>query len=75
MQNRELKRLIQDTAEDLGINGVMELARLVKKEKGLSYERVSKVWQGSVTTKLCDVADVADVLGMKIKFVSKAEVK
>ena len=75
MKNRELRRLIQDTAEDLGITGVMALSKIVKKEKGLNYERVSKVWQGSITTKLSDVVDVTDVLGMKIKFISKAEVK
>ena len=71
MKNRELKRLIQDTAEDLGIHGVMALSKLVKEEKGLNYERVSKVWQGSLTTKLSDVIAVADVLGMEIKITDK----
>ena len=71
MKNRELKRLIQDTAEDLGIHGVMALSKIVKKEKGLNYERVSKVWQGSLTGKFSDVIDVADVLGLKINFADK----
>ena len=71
MKNRELKRLIQDTAEDLGINGVMALSKIVKEKKDLNYERVSKVWQGSLTTKFSDVIAVADVLGMEIKIVDK----
>ena len=37
----------------------------------LSYERVSRVWSGSVNAKLSDVAHVAGVLGLKIKFVSE----
>ncbi len=37
----------------------------------LSYERVSRVWSGSVSAKLSDVAHVADVLDLKIKFVGK----
>lgn len=67
MENRELKRVIQETAEDRGINGVMALTSMCD----ISYERVSRVWGGSVNAKLCDVAHVADVLGMKIKFVGK----
>lgn len=67
MENRELKRIIQDTAEDKGINGVMALTDLCD----LSYERVSRVWGGSVSAKLSDVAHVADVIGLKIKFVRK----
>ena len=71
MKNRELKRLIQETSEDLGIHGVMALSKIVKKEKDLNYERVSKVWQGSLVTKFSDVIAVADVLGMEIKIVDK----
>ena len=67
MENRELKRLIQEKAEDLNINGVMALTE----KCDLSYERVSRVWSGSVSAKLSDVSHVADVLGMKIKFVDK----
>ena len=69
MENRELKRIIQDGAEDNGINGVMALTELCD----LSYERVSRVWGGSVSAKLSDVAHVADVIGLKIKFVNKGE--
>ena len=69
MENRELKRIIQDGAEDNGINGVMALTELCD----LSYERVSRVWSGSVSAKLSDVAHVADVIGLKIKFVDKGE--
>jgi len=65
MENRELKRIIQEAAEDRGINGIMELTSLCD----ISYERVSRVFGGSVTAKLCDVAHVASVLGLKIKFV------
>lgn len=73
MNNKELKNIIQDAAEDIGINGVMALAELAKKEKGLSYERVSRVWSGTTTAKLSDVADIGDILGLKLKFVSKGE--
>lgn len=69
MENRELKRIIQETAEDKGIKGVMHLVG----ECDISYERVSRVWSGSLNAKLCDVAHVADKLGLKIKFVSKGE--
>ena len=67
MKNRELKRIIQEATEDAGIKGVMALTELCD----ISYERVSRVYGGSVSAKLSDVAHVADVLGLKIKFVSK----
>ncbi|HHZ69073.1 MAG TPA: hypothetical protein EYN54_02060 [Methylococcaceae bacterium] len=67
MENRELKRIIQDAAEDLGYKGVMELTDACD----LSYERVSRVYGGSTLAKLSDVAHVASVLGLKIKFVNK----
>ncbi len=69
MENRELKHIIQDAAEDKNIKGVMDLVGRCD----ISYERVSRVWSGSVSAKLCDVAHVAGVLGMKIKFVSLGE--
>ena len=67
MENRELKRIMHEATEDAGINGVMALTKLCD----ISYERVSRVYGGSVSAKLSDVAHVADVLGLKIKFVSK----
>lgn len=69
MQNRELKRIIQDAAEDQGINGVMKLVDVCD----ISYERVSRVWNGSLNAKMCDVVHVADKLGLKLKFVSKGK--
>jgi hypothetical protein len=69
MENRELKRIMHEAAEDLGYKGVMELTDACN----LSYERVSRVYGGSVSAKLSDVAHVADVLGLKIKFVGKGE--
>lgn len=69
MENRELKRIIQEATEDSGFNGVMALSRACD----ISYERVSRVYGGSVSAKLSDVAHVADVLGLKIKFVNKGE--
>ena len=65
MQNKELKDIIQNQAVKMDIKGVMELTSMCD----LSYERVSKVWRGDTSTKLADVALVADVLGLKIKFV------
>ena len=67
MENRELKRIIQDATEDKGISGVMALTELCD----ISYERVSRVYGGSVSAKLSDVAHVASVLGLKIKFIDK----
>lgn len=69
MNNRELKRIMHEATEDASIKGVMELTRLCD----ISYERVSRVYGGSVSAKLSDVAHVADVLGLKIKFISKGE--
>jgi hypothetical protein len=69
MENAELKKIIRTAAVKSGIDGVMALT----KECGLSYERVSRVYGGSVSAKLSDVAHVADVLGLKIKFVDKGE--
>lgn len=67
MTNQELKQIIQQAAVKNNINGVMALTE----KCDLSYERVSRVWSGSVNAKLSDVAHVADVLGLKIKFISK----
>ena len=69
MENLELKTIIRTAAINKGIDGVMALT----KECDLSYERVSRVYGGSVSAKLSDVAHVADVLGLKIKFVDKGE--
>lgn len=69
MQNQELKKIIQTGALNKDINGVMALTE----KCDLSYERVSRVWSGSTNAKLADVAHVADVLGLEIKFVSKGE--
>ncbi len=74
MKNRELKDLIQKTAEDQGVHGVMALTKIVKEEKGLNYERVSKVWSGSLTTKFSDIIAVADVLGMKVEITDKVKI-
>ena len=67
MENAELKMIIRTAAAKRGIDGVMALTE----ECDLSYERVSRVWGGSVSAKLSDVAHVADVLGLKIKFINK----
>ena len=67
MKSRELKRIVQERAEDKGIKSVMALTEMCD----ISYERVSRVYGGSVSAKLSDVAHVADVLGLKITFISK----
>jgi len=69
MENRELKRIIQEATEDAGIKGVMALTDLCD----ISYERVSRVYGGSVSAKLSDVVHVASILGLKIKFINKGE--
>ena len=69
MENAELKKIIRTAAVEAGVDGVMALTEMCD----LSYERVSRVYGGSVSAKLSDVAHVADVLGLKIKFVDKGE--
>ena len=69
MENAELKKIIRTAAAKSGIDGVMALTE----ECDLSYERVSRVYGGSVSAKLSDVAHVADVLGLKIKFIDKGD--
>lgn len=66
MESNELRVIIRNAANEKGIDGVMGLTRLCD----LSYERVSRVWTGNTNAKLSDVAHVAFVLGLKIKFVS-----
>ena len=68
MNSSELKKIVRTAALKKDITGVMALTEICD----LSYERVSRVWNGSVSAKLCDVAHVADVLGLRIKFVGKA---
>lgn len=70
MKNKELKEIIQTAAIKQDIKGVMELTDCTL----LSYERVSRVWRGDTSAKLSDVSAVANVLGLKIKFVSNPEV-
>ena len=67
--DESLKEIIQGAAKRAGFNGVMALSRSCD----LSYERVSRVYGGSVSAKLSDVAHVASVLGLKIKFVKLGE--
>jgi hypothetical protein len=69
MTNQELKESIRTAAVKAGVNGVMELTRMCD----ISYERVSRVWAGSTSAKISDVAHVADVLGFGIKFVKKGD--
>ena len=67
MESRELKRIVQEGAEDAGINGVMALTEMCD----IRYERVSRVFNGSVSAKLSDVAHVLDKLGLEIKIIKK----
>ncbi len=67
MENLELRSIIRTAALKKDIAGVMALTEICD----LSYERVSRVWSGSVSAKLSDVAHIADKLALKIKFVGK----
>ena len=69
MENKELRNIIRTAAKEKGYKGVMSLVD----DCDLRYERVSKVWAGSVNAKLCDVAHVANVLGLEIKFIKRGE--
>ena len=69
MNNKELRESIRAAALKAGVEGVMELMRMCD----ISYERVSRVWSGSTSAKISDVAHVADILGFSIKFVKKGD--
>ena len=69
MDNKELRESIRTAALKAGVEGVMELTRMCD----ISYERVSRVWCGSTSAKISDVAHVADILGFSIKFVKKGD--
>tara|TARA_R110002111_G_scaffold93554_3_gene145241 strand:- start:638 stop:868 length:231 start_codon:yes stop_codon:yes gene_type:complete len=63
--NEELKNIVQTSAEDKGITGVMKLNELCTE---LSYERVSKVWHGNTSAKFSDVEYVLGVIGIKLRW-------
>ena len=63
--NEKLKSIVQTSAEDKGITGVMKLNELCT---GLSYERVSKVWHGNTSAKFSDVEYVLGVIGIKLRW-------
>lgn len=63
--NKELKNIVQTSAEDKGITGVMKLNELCTE---LSYERVSKVWHGNTSAKFSDVEYVLGVIGIKLRW-------
>ena len=62
---RELRTIVRDAADDLGIQGVMALNELCVE---LSYERVSRVWHGNTSAKFCDVEYVLNILNIKVKW-------
>ena len=57
-----LAKQIQDAAKEKGINGVTDLQVKMKKDCGLSGERVRKVWYGEVDTKIRDYMSVTSFL-------------
>lgn len=62
---KELKNIVQTSAEDKGITGVMKLSKLCTE---LSYERVSRVWHGNTSAKFSDVEYVLGVIGIKLRW-------
>jgi len=62
---KELRAIVRDAADDKGIKGVMALNKLCTE---LTYERVSKVWHGSITAKFCDVEYVLSILSIKVRW-------
>ena len=62
---KELRVIVRDAAEDMGIMGVMALDKLCTK---LTYERVSRVWHGNTSAKFCDVEYVLNVLNVKVRW-------
>ena len=65
MINNELAKIVQDAARDQGIK-IMELDDMCDE---LIYPRVSKVWHGVSSAKLCDVEYVLSKLNVKIRYV------
>jgi len=67
MTNKQLSKLVQDAAKEIGIEGVMAMTDI----SPLSYERTRKVWDGVKEAKIADYIAVMGVLGYKLKFISK----
>jgi len=67
MTNKQLSKLVQDAAKEIGIEGVMAMTDI----SPLSYERTRKVWDGVKEAKFADYIAVMGVLGYKLKFISK----
>jgi len=65
---KELRTIVRDAADDMGISGVMALNKLCTE---LTYERVSKVWHGNTSAKFCDVEYVLSVLNITIRWSAK----
>ena len=62
---KELRTIVRDAAEDMGIMGVMALDKLCTE---LTYERVSRVWHGNTSAKFCAVEYVLNVLNVKVRW-------
>ena len=62
---RELKAIVRNAAEDMGITGVMALNEICT---NLTYERVSRVWHGNTSAKFCDVEYVLNILNLKVRW-------
>tara|TARA_R110000787_G_scaffold268297_1_gene374760 strand:- start:226 stop:432 length:207 start_codon:yes stop_codon:yes gene_type:complete len=62
---RELRTIVRNAADDVGIDGVMALNELCVE---LSYERVSRVWHGNTSAKFCDVEYVLNILNVKVRW-------
>ena len=62
---KELRTIVRDAADDIGIKGVMALNELCS---DLTYERVSRVWHGNTSAKFCDVEYVLNVLNIKVRW-------
>ena len=62
---RELRTIVRNAADDVGIDGVMALNELCVE---LSYERVSRVWHGNTSAKFCDVEYVLNILNIKVRW-------
>ena len=62
---KELRTIVRDAADDVGIKGVMALSDACDE---LSYERVSRVWHGNTSAKFCDVEYVLNTLNIKVRW-------
>lgn len=65
----KVSKLFKKAMIDKNIRGIKQLSEMA----GISYDRCFRLMKDQPSTKMVDVIAVADVLGLKLKWVSKQE--